>query len=46
MNDLRGKREVENKTETHKTDGWKTNGSFFSQIFEKDIFLPVKIVDR
>jgi hypothetical protein len=29
MNDLRGKREVENKTETHKTDGWENQRQFF-----------------
>jgi hypothetical protein len=41
MNDLRGKREVENKTETHKTDGWENQRQFFSQMFcERDVFLP------
>jgi hypothetical protein len=39
MNDLRGKREVENKTETHKTDGWEKPTAVFSQnVIEQDIF--------
>ncbi len=39
---LRGKREVENKTETHKTDGWENQRQFFILIFLNKIFLPVK----
>jgi hypothetical protein len=47
MNALRGKREVENKTETHKTDGWENQRQFvFLKMFLNKIFLPVKIEIR
>jgi hypothetical protein len=38
MNDLRGKREVENKTTTDRLMVGKTNGSFFSDFVLKKTF--------
>ena len=51
IDDRRGKREVEDKTEykDRQIDGWKTNCQFFLWkifSFEKDTFLPVKIQSR
>ena len=48
INDRRGKREVEDKTEykDRQIDGWETQLPVFSLkffLFEKDTFLPVKI---
>jgi hypothetical protein len=40
--DLLVKREVENKTEKHKTDSWENQRQFFSQIVLNKIFFTGK----